>query len=755
MHVPAHFKLKPLSVIIKVPTMTLLMFAAVHGAAHADHLIGEQKTIDASETSKDWQLDHKSELTLNGAAAQSILANDSALIVNAGSRVNDIRATQGSTVSLTGAHVESSNPSFGAVRLDDSTATITGSTLISHTNFGLQAFQSAGSLKGGVAEVFSSVIKGATAGALAQGNSELHFNQNTWVEGTGADSAGVRLDSGALVTASQSTLIGGKNGVLMTNLLNSAETGKLVLDNSHVEGRTGSAILVEGRPGRVPTVDIDVRNGSTLTGGNGTLLEVNGGATANMNIDNSRLNGNVIVEDGSTAHLSLQNNAGLTGQLKNVTSLNVGDASFWELTGDSQVGALNLAGGTVKFGATDAFYQLDLDTLEGNGTFVMGTDFARGITDFLNIEGEAKGNHSLLLAASGAEPVNPEDIRIVHTGGGDAHFSLVGDVVDVGAYSYSLKKEGTDWFLDPNNRVISPGTRSVMALFNTAPTVWYGEATSLRTRMGELRFEPGQSGLWIRGYGNKYKVSDSTGVGYDQTQQGFTLGADMPLADSQWLVGAMAGHSTSDLNLKRGTSGNVKSYYLGAYATWLDEESGLYFDAVAKVNRFHNESKVGLSDGTTSKGKYNNTGGGLSAEFGRNIKLDDGFFVEPYAQVSTVVIQGANYNLDNGLQAKGERTRSIMAKAGATVGRDIQLDSGSVVQPYLRAAMVHEFANNNKVSVNNNVFNNDLSGSRAEFGAGVAVKLSKNLQLHADLEHSSGGKVEQPWGANVGVRYTW
>lgn len=176
---------------------------------------------------------------------------------------------------------------------------------------------------------------------------------------------------------------------------------------------------------------------------------------------------------------------------------------------------------------------------------------------------------------------------------------------------------------------------------------------------------------------------------------------------------------------------------------------------MAKLNRFQNESKVGLSDGTKAKGKYTNTGGGLSAEFGRNIKLDDGYFVEPYAQLSTVVIQGANYNLDNDLHADGERTRSILAKAGATVGRDIQLDSGSVVQPYLRAAMVHEFANNNKVKVNNNVFNNDLSGSRAEFGAGMALKLSQNLQLHADLEHSSGGRVEQPWGANLGIRYSW
>ncbi|OPA90004.1 autotransporter outer membrane beta-barrel domain-containing protein [Pseudomonas fluorescens] len=751
----ANFELKPLSKMMKVPTISFLMFISVQTAAQAGQLIGENKTIDSSDVIDDWQLDAKSQLTLNGATASRIVVNDSALIVNAGSRVDDIRATQGSTVSLDGARVESNHPLWGAVRLDDSNATITNSNLISHSNYGLQTFQSYDSLKGGVANVFNSTIKGSAGGALVFGNSELHLHQNTLVEGTDADSFGIWLDGAATVTASESTVIGGKNGVIVRNQPNGADVGTLVLDNSHVEGRTGSAILVSGNPWDVPAVEIEVRNGSTLTGGNGVLLEVDGGAMATMNVDNSHLSGDVIVEGGSTAHLGLQNNAGLTGQLKNVTSLNVGDASFWELTGDSQVGALDLAGGTVKFGDTDAFYQLDLDSLDGNGTFVMGTDFARGVTDFLNIEGEAKGNHSLLLAASGADPVNPEDIRIVHTGGGDANFSLIGDVVDVGAYSYGLKKEGTDWFLDPNNRVISPGTRSVLALFNTAPTVWYGEATSLRTRMGELRFEPGQAGLWIRGYGNKYKVSDSSGVGYGQNQQGFTLGADMPLADSQWLVGVMAGHSTSDLNLKRGTSGSVKSYYVGAYATWLDEESGLYFDAVAKVNRFKNESKVGLSDRTTTKGAYSNTGGGLSAEFGRNIKFDDGFFVEPYAQVSTVIIEGADYHLDNGLKATGERTRSIMAKAGATVGRDIQLDSGSVVQPYLRAAMVHEFANNNKVEVNNNVFNNDLSGSRAEFGAGLAVKLSQNLQLHADLEHSSGGKVEQPWGANVGVRYTW
>ena len=69
--------------------------------------------------------------------------------------------------------------------------------------------------------------------------------------------------------------------------------------------------------------------------------------------------------------------------------------------------------------------------------------------------------------------------------------------------------------------------------------------------------------------------------------------------------------------------------------------------------------------------------------------------------------------------------------------------------------MVHEFANNNKVTVNNQTFNNDLSGSRAEFGAGVAAQLTDVLQVHADTSYASGENIEQRWGVNIGLRYSW
>jgi len=227
------------------------------------------------------------------------------------------------------------------------------------------------------------------------------------------------------------------------------------------------------------------------------------------------------------------------------------------------------------------------------------------------------------------------------------------------------------------------------------------------------------------------------------------------VGDGQWLVGLLGGYSKSDLDLDRGTSGKVSSYYLGAYTTWLDQDSGYYFDGVLKFNRFRNEADVSLSDGTESKGDYDNNGVGASLEFGKHIKLDNGYFVEPYTQLSGVVIQGKDYDLDNGMQAEGDRTRSLLGKLGTTAGRNFDLGEGKVVQPYVRAAYVHEFAKNNDVEVNNNVFNNDLSGSRGELGAGVAMSMSDRLQLHADFEYSNGDKIEQPWGANVGLRYSW
>ncbi len=538
-------------------------------------------------------------------------------------------------------------------------------------------------------------------------------------------------------------------------------------------GNAGVVSLAAGSlvEGNVSSNDVSLDASSivgnvTSIGGAG-LLKLLGGSTlkgdvssSNVSLDASSMSGDITSGGGV---VSLANNSVFTGNLINVDSATLAGSSTWDMVGSNTLNSLAMNDSTVRFGATNAFYQLNVGTLSGNGTFVMDADYLTNEHDLLNVTGSATGSHTLLIAGSGADPTSPQPLTVVQTGGGNATFTLAGDrAVDVGTYSYQLASAsnsagGTDWFLDPNTATISPGTRSVLALFNTAPTVWYGELTSLRSRMGELRFNGGKAGGWVRTYGNKYNVDEASGVGYQQTQQGLSLGADAPLpvGDGQWLVGVLAGHSKSDLDLSRGTSGTVNSYYAGIYTTWMDQASGYYFDGVLKFNRFRNDSKVSISDGTRAKGDYDNSGAGGSVEFGRHIKLSDGYFIEPYSQLSAVVIQGKDYQLNNDMRAEGDRTRSLLGKVGMTAGRNFEMSDGKVVQPYVRVAGVHEFAKNNEVQVNNNVFNNDLSGSRGELGAGVAVAFSDSLQVHADFDYSNGENIEQPFGANVGLRYSW
>ncbi|NIE73833.1 autotransporter outer membrane beta-barrel domain-containing protein [Pantoea sp. Ap-967] len=503
---------------------------------------------------------------------------------------------------------------------------------------------------------------------------------------------------------------------------------------------------------------VEIRNGSTLSAGNGRLVSVASDGDASIRVDNSHLQGDIIVDQGGRADVTLDNGATLQGRLENSERLTVGNQAEWTMVGDSQLNTLAMNGGAVKLSATPGtFNTLTVNNLEGAGTFKMGVDFATGQTDHLDVTGTATGNHQLLVSSSGTDPQAESSLHLVHTAAGDATFGLLGGPVDLGAFSYNLVQQGNDWYLDTTTRTVSPGTQTLIGLFNSAPTVWYGELNTLRSRMGEVRNDTGKAGAWVRSYGNKFNVSSAAGTGYQQTQQGMSFGVDTPLpvGDGNWLAGVTGGYSKSDLSMARGASGNVDSYHVGAYATWLQPQTGYYVDIVGKLNRYQNEANVQLSDGQRTKGSYDNSGAGVSVEAGRHFKLADGYFVEPFAQVAGMVVQGKDVTLDNGMRAHGDPARSLQAKVGATAGRTLDFGNGRSVQPYLKVAAVHEFANDNDIKVNGNRFANDLSGSRAELGAGVSVAWAERWQVHADVDYSNGDKIEQPWGVSLGVRYSW
>lgn len=695
---------------------------------------------------------------------------------------------------VNGAVLTTQDASTLAIRVTASTVQLNGGTISGGSSNGLHLFGSNATVNGAVvsstgavgmaiarvgaapstATVSNSTITGARLGAQVSARSTLNISGTT-VTGSNADGIGLAILGGTVTATSGTQFNGTAAGVRIgrESAINS-QAPTLTLDNSSATGGTGPAVLV-----RTDTVaEINVRNGSTLNGGNGVILEVQGPATANLNVAASSLRGNVQIADtatanlkldqaslvgdvvvtpGANASLALDNRSQLTGNLNGVQQVNINSNSNWTLNANNTIGDLAMTGGRITFGDENSFYELDVQSLSGNGEFYMASNFASGATDFLNVTGNASGTHGLMVGTSGTDPASVERLQLVHTGSGDAQFSLLNDrqEVDLGAYSYKLVKDGQDWYLDRETRTISPMTRTVMALFNTPVTIAYGEMTSLRSRMGELRYNQGKNaGVWMRAYGNQHNIADaSSGVGYQQNQRGLTFGADAQLGESNWTLGLLAGHSRSDLNLSYGSSGSIDSYYVGGYATWMDPESGYYVDSVLKYNRYQNDAKVGLSDGTRTKGDYDTHGMSASVEVGKHIKLDDGYFIEPFAQVAAAAVAGKDFTLDNGFDANGDVSRSLLGKVGTTLGKTISLGGDSMIQPYVKAAFAHEFAQRNQVQVNNNVFNNDLSGSRAELGAGVAWTVAKDFQVYGEAGYMNGKNIEMPYSFSLGASY--
>lgn len=724
------------------PALLSVLLLPCHTLATPQYLSGPDASADVGPASG-----HHSWLIENGAT----------LNVLPGGQVQEVRSFD--------ANLFMEGSSMGQdqeIYLSNSTAIIRNSTLDGGTRTALNVTD------GSVAQVYdsriSSIGRGVNVpmkGSVSLANTQVYGADNGG-NGNMDGGVGIALVNGKAEVVQKSHVVGDRYGAAISSNRHedpASWRNSLVVDNAHIEGKGASAIKVESFFDNRPSqASIIVSNGGTLTGGNGVILEVAKNANVDFAVSNSHLTGDIVVADTARTAVSLINGASLNGTMAGVQTLSIENAS-WTLAANANVQDLTLSNGRVDLGGANGnFHQLDLDTLNGSGTFGLGTDLAAGIGDKVVVSGNASGNHQLAIQNTGTDVGKGQSpLEVVKTGSGDAQFAVLGGQVDLGTFVYDLQRQGNDWFLVQRpGEVVTPGTRSVLGLFSAAPTVWYGESSSLRSRMGELRMGTGESGVWSRTYGNRYNLSAGGGVGYQQRQQGLSVGADgaLPVSDGKMLVGVMGGYSRSDLDLAGGTTGSVDSYYVGLYGTWLADD-GYYVDALMKLNRFQNKSDVRMSDGQRSRGDYNNQGLGVSVEAGKRVDLDNGVFVTPFAQFSMLQVQGEQYELDNGMQARSNKADSLLGKIGTYVGQTRQMAQHGQFDYYGKIAIAQEFANNNEVRVNSNRFTNDLSGTRAELGVGTAVQVSERLQLHADFDYVKGQNLEQPWGISLGARYNF
>ncbi|CAI1196705.1 Outer membrane protein IcsA autotransporter precursor [Serratia quinivorans] len=622
---------------------------------------------------------------------------------------------------------------------------------------------------------------GTSAGALT-GAGKLNVNGGTLdVQGANTGlTADTNIATGATVSLNDVEGLG--SSAIATD-------GKLVLDdaagtiNNNINGK--GEVVKQGDSETVLTGKTDWTGNTYIDGGELVLDGSKGGA---------QLVSNIIAKDDTA--LSLRNGASLTGWI-DPTDVNIDAASRWNMTADSLVDDVNLAG-TLNYVAPaspmTAGRTLTANNWNGqDGTLVLNTVLGNdsSVTDKLLVNGNTSGNTFVKVnnvGGGGAQTV--EGIRVVEVKGqSDGTFTKSGRIV-AGVYDYSLTKKGADWFLtsldttvpaeDPQKKAnIRPESASYTANLATANSMFI---TRLHDRLGETQYTDALTGeqkvtsMWLRQVGGHNGWTDSSGQLDTQSNRYVTqLGGDIaqwsPDGLQRWHLGVMAGYGNNSSNTDSNSTGyhskgSVDGYSAGLYATWYqnnESKQGAYLDSWAQYSWFNNSV-----DGQDIQGEsYKSSGITASLEMGYTHKLGEfagsqgslnEWFIQPQAQAIWMGVRADDHRESNGTRVSGEGDGNLQTRLGVRtyLKGHSKVDDGKdrTFQPFVEVNWIH---NTQSFGTRMDGMSEYQSGTRniGEVKTGVEGQISPRLNLWGDVGVQVGDKGYSDASAMVGVKYNF
>lgn len=561
--------------------------------------------------------------------------------------------------------------------------------------------------------------------------------------------------------------------------------GDLVLNNATLSSTSAAAISVS------PTNATFTLSDSTLTGGNGELLDVytNGGteySTVTLAASNSQLNGAINVDDtGHTVSVSLLSGTSLNGGVTNATSLTLDGTSIWNMDSSSLVGQLS-NNGTIVFSYASAFDTLTVNgNYQGNGGLlvmntVLGDDSS--VTNKLVVTGDvAEGTTRVSinnLGGQGEQTV--EGIEVVSVGGTSYGSFVKSGRIVAGAYDYDLTKNGESWYLTSqagSSHTVNgrPEAGSYTANIAAANTMF---AMRLHDRLGETQFVDVLSGenkvtsLWLRQVGGHNRWRNETGELNTQSNRYVVqLGGDI----AQWgagdqqraHLGVMGGYANSQshtLSSRFGSRSKVEGYSAGVYATWHAnnaDKSGAYIDNWLLYNWFDNVVNGDL----LATESYKSKGFSASLETGYTLKLAEigtgvarGWFIQPQAQLTWMGVEANNHTEENGTRVSGSGDGNLQTRLGLRTWLQghSSIDNGKsrLFQPFVEANWVHN-SRRFGVQMDDVVVNQSGGKNLAELKTGVEGQISPRLNLWGNVGAQVGDNGYSDTSAQLGVKYNF
>jgi len=287
------------------------------------------------------------------------------------------------------------------------------------------------------------------------------------------------------------------------------------------------------------------------------------------------------------------------------------------------------------------------------------------------------------------------------------------------------------------------GTRSaIMSNINGWRTLTDNMYRSRVLQQGE------PTGIWARVGGGKYNFNGS-GIDTDTTYTRIQGGYDAKTG-SGWTVGGQVSYLRGNDDYVFNGSGKEKAFAVGAYGL-KNLGNNQYIHIESQVGRASNDFTVRNEIGEKFSGETKANAYTIGARYGKTVKLSNGTYIEPQAQLSYTHFGGDSFNAGS-MKVDQSGVSSTVGGLGLEIGK--HFGAGNL---YTRLGVNHAFSGTVKTTYTSGATtkytSEDIKGTWTDLAFGGRYGFNANNSIFADISTGLSGDYKAGWSVNAGFTH--
>ena len=256
------------------------------------------------------------------------------------------------------------------------------------------------------------------------------------------------------------------------------------------------------------------------------------------------------------------------------------------------------------------------------------------------------------------------------------------------------------------------------------------------------------TGIWARVGGGKYSFN-AKGIDTDTTYTRIQGGYDAK-TNSGWTVGGQVSYLRGNDDYVFNGTGKEKAFAVGAYGL-KDLGNNQYIHIESQVGRASNDFTVRNEIGERLSGETKANAYSIGARYGKTVKLSNGTYIEPQAQLSYTHFGGDSFNAGS-MHVEQSGVSSTAGGLGLEIGKNF--GAGNI---YTRVGVNHAFSGTVKTAYTSGATtkytSEDIKGTWTDLAFGGRYGFNANNSIFADLSTGLSGDYKAGWSVNAGFTH--